>query len=282
MGSLIDGFKKAQEKDLAGKQREPEEEPRAPEPEAPPSEAEARKVDIDVEREPPPAAPAEEPEAEGDPAPAIPPEILEAEEVGAFGSAVLESSLRVKELEAELEETRRKLEDKTQTYDKVYDQLVRVAAEFENFKKRAQKERAEAIKFGNERLLLEVLPTVDNLERALAHAGEDGESNALVEGIKMVLSSLLSTLEKHGVKPVDSLGAAFDPNVHNAVMELETTEANPGTVVAEFQKGYMIADRLLRAAMVQVAKAPAGAESADAPQEASPPEAGDGDEPAEG
>jgi molecular chaperone GrpE len=134
------------------------------------------------------------------------------------------------------------------------DRLLRTAAEFENWKKRAKKESDEAAARGRESLLRELFPVMDNLERALKHAAPD---DPLAAGVKMVEKQLLAALEKFGVTRFSAVGQAFDPALHEAIQQVESTEHAPGTVASEFASGYVASGRLLRPAMVAVAKAPA-------------------------
>ncbi len=153
----------------------------------------------------------------------------------------------VARLQAELAET-------TARYD---DLLLRERAELDNFKRRMQRDKIEAVRFAAEPLLRDVLPVVDNLERAVEHARDAEEGSALVEGVEMVLRALSDVLEKHGVTRVAACGAPFDPGVHQAVAHVEDGAAEPNTVLDEHQSGYRFHERLLRPAMVSVAKAPA-------------------------
>ncbi len=138
-----------------------------------------------------------------------------------------------------------------------WDKFLRERADLENYRKRVQKEKEELLKYGNESLILEILPAMDNMERALEHASEESMA-AIVEGIKLTLSMLQSALKKFGVVPVETVpGAPFDPAFHQAMNQVETADQEPNTVVSEFQKGYLLNERLLRPAMVSVAKAPA-------------------------
>lgn len=140
-------------------------------------------------------------------------------------------------------------EESKQTYDR----LLRVSAEFENYKKRSSREIDEFRKFANESLIKEMLPVVDNLERAITSSGDDENTNTcIVEGVDMTLKEILRIFEKFGVKPIESLGKTFDPCFHQAVMQEETGKHPENTVLKELQKGYMIHDRLLRPAMVVV------------------------------
>jgi molecular chaperone GrpE len=137
------------------------------------------------------------------------------------------------------------------------DKLLRLAADFENFKKRMERERAMMMKYAGEPVFREILPVVDNLERALNHGlGEGGDAeknlNALFEGVQLTLKSLQSSLEKFEVKPVESVGLPFDPN-HQDAMTMEPSATVPAShVISEFEKGYYYKDRLLRAAKVIV------------------------------
>jgi molecular chaperone GrpE len=133
------------------------------------------------------------------------------------------------------------------------DRLLRTAAEFENFKKRAKKEMDDAATRGREQLLKELLPALDNLERALKHA-PDGDP--LTIGVKSTEKQLLQALEKFGVTRFSSVGKPFDPSQHDAIQQVETTEHPAGSVAQEFASGYTLGSRLLRPAMVAVAKPP--------------------------
>ena len=148
------------------------------------------------------------------------------------------------------------------------DLLLRERAELENFKRRMQREKSESLRFASEPLLRDILPVIDNLERAVAHAKESEGSQALVEGVELVLRSLLDTMGRHGVSRVKAKGESFDPNLHEAVAQVENTEVAPNTVLDEHQSGYQLHDRLLRPAMVSVSKAPPPAqkEGAEKPE----------------
>jgi molecular chaperone GrpE len=140
---------------------------------------------------------------------------------------------------------------------KNWDLYLRERAELENFRKRTQRDKEEFRIFTRKELLLEVLPVLDNLERALDHAGQNGESEGLVAGVNMTVAQFRKVVEDFGARPISAVGAVFDANLHQAMAQLETADQPPGTVVSEYQKGYMLHDRLLRPALVVVAKAPA-------------------------
>lgn len=139
------------------------------------------------------------------------------------------------------------------------DRLLRVVAEFDNYKKRVARDRAEVVRTANEELLLELLPVLDNLERALAAARKTDSTEALAEGVDMVIRLFQAVLERSGVKPIDSVGQPFDPNVHQAVAAVESPEGAGQTVVEEVQRGYWLHTKVLRPAMVKVSRAAARA-----------------------
>jgi len=136
-----------------------------------------------------------------------------------------------------------------------WDKYLRERADLENYRRRVQKEKEDLMKYGNECLLLEILPVLDNMERALDHASEESLS-AVIEGINLTRTMLLSVLKKFGVEPIESKGAVFDSAFHQAMCQIESGDMAPNTVIEEFQKGYLLNDRLLRPAMVSVAAAP--------------------------
>ncbi len=146
-----------------------------------------------------------------------------------------------------------------------YERYLRAAADLDNFKKRMLKETEEFRKFANEELIKTLLPTVDNLERAIAHGEGNSDPAALMEGIRMVHKQLMDTLTKFGVEPIDSLGKTFDPNFHQALMQVKTNESPPNTVVTEITKGYLMNGRLIRPSMVGVS-----ARQGDGPGQESP------------
>ncbi len=135
-----------------------------------------------------------------------------------------------------------------------YDRFVRIYAEFENYKKRAQKDKAEFIKYANEGLVKALLGVIDNLERAVDESKKNVHAEGLVEGVEMVLNQFKDVLDKHGVREVQAQGAPFDPNVHEAMMHEDSEEHADNTVIEEFQKGYILNDRLLRPALVKVSR----------------------------
>ena len=163
---------------------------------------------------------------------------------------VVEQEVAEKSVEDQLQEA---LDESAELQDRV----LRVAAEFENYKKRMERERSAMLKYAGESIFRELLPVVDNLERAVDQGVVDGvnsEQNlaALLEGVQLTLKSLVGTLEKFEVKPIDSVGEPFDPNVQEA-LTMEASDSVPvNHVISEFEKGYHYKDRLLRAARVIV------------------------------
>jgi molecular chaperone GrpE len=134
--------------------------------------------------------------------------------------------------------------------------LLRHVADMENFKKRLEKERADLRDFANESLIKELLPVVDNLELALSHSRQQEPGSALLEGVENVLKGFLHAITKFGVTPIQALGEKFDPAFHNAVMQQEDDSVEDQTIIQELQKGYLLKNRLLRPAMVVVARKP--------------------------
>lgn len=137
------------------------------------------------------------------------------------------------------------------------DRFMRLAAEFENYKKRAERDKSAFLKRANESLINELLPVMDNLERAV-EASDDSDAQTLRQGVEMVLDQLRKGLAKFGLEEIDALGKPFDPQLHEAMMQQEDPDAEAGTVLNQYQKGYVFQDRLLRPAMVVVAKQPEG------------------------
>jgi len=155
--------------------------------------------------------------------------------------------------DSEVKKLRQELDAKCEEVRVNYDRFVRQVAELENFKKRATREKDEAVRFANESLVRDLLPVIDNLERAVAHAQGGGNGKPLVEGVEMVLKGLLDVLAKHGVAQISAVGQPFDPEKHEAMAQVESENHAPNTVIEEHHKGYLLKDRLLRPALVTVA-----------------------------
>jgi molecular chaperone GrpE len=148
------------------------------------------------------------------------------------------------------------LKERAAKADENWDRFLRQAADLENYKKRAARERQEAVTFANAALLQKIIPTLDAFEMALAAAKPDPASRSLVEGIVMVSKQLKSTLAEAGLEEIDAAGKKFDPAIHDAVSEKETDEVPEGTVVQQIRKGYKFQNRLIRPAGVVVARKP--------------------------
>lgn len=148
------------------------------------------------------------------------------------------------------------LEQARQEADDLKDKLMRLAAEFDNTRKRLQREKETALKYAEENILEELLPGIDNLERAMEQVRESGSVESLLEGLTMTRDGLIATLKKFGVEPMDSEGAPFDPNVHEAMIMEPSDEVAANVVLKEFLKGYQYKERLLRPAKVVVSSGP--------------------------
>jgi molecular chaperone GrpE len=156
---------------------------------------------------------------------------------------------RIRQLEALLDESAARARETQERLKDTHERYLRAAADFENWKKRAAREREDTVKFGTERLIKDVLPVIDNLERALAAAGSDPKT--LLEGVRLVVKQFGEALAKHGVKSFSAVGQPFDPNLHEALMQ-QPSELPANTVVTELVKGYTLHDRLVRPAAVVV------------------------------
>ena len=138
------------------------------------------------------------------------------------------------------------------------DQLLRTAADFDNYRKRSRRELDDATRRGKETAVKDLLPVFDNFERALNHAAGTAEAKSVADGLRIVLKQFTDTLEKLGIQRIVTVGQPFDPSVHEAIQHMESADQPAGVVVFEVQPGYRIGDYLLRAAMVVVSKGPPG------------------------
>jgi molecular chaperone GrpE len=148
-----------------------------------------------------------------------------------------------------VEELRRQVDEKQ-------DRLLRALAEAENLRRRTQREREEYVRYANESLLRDLVPVLDNLDRALEAARTTGEASGVVGGVELIQRELLKVLERAGVTRYSALGQAFDPTRHEAIARVVSADAKPGTVIGETLPGYQLHNRVLRAALVSVAAAP--------------------------
>jgi len=148
-----------------------------------------------------------------------------------------------------------KLKEEAERCAESWDKLLRVQADFENTRKRLEREKQDFIKFANEGLILELLNILDDLERVVDLAeSKNQDMSAFLKGVEMILAHIYEMLKEHGVKPVDAKGKLFDPNFHEALMQVENKELPEHTVVEELQKGYLLNERVIRTAKVKVSK----------------------------
>ena len=166
----------------------------------------------------------------------------------------LSSTEKEKRAQTPLEKVHAELEAKAKDAAVRHDQWLRLGSEFENYKKRMQKEKSDLMKFGNESLLKALLPILDNLERTIDHGKNMNGNGPLLRDVEITLRQLLNILERFSVKPVAALGEAFDPEKHEAV-SLAESDQEPNRVISELEKGYLFHERLLRPAKVVVSKA---------------------------
>lgn len=150
----------------------------------------------------------------------------------------------IKNIVEKLEEEKAELINRTQ----------RLQADFENFRRRTRGEKDELMQYASQGVITKLLPVLDNFDRALIVAKEREAENSFIEGVDMIFRQLLQVLANEGLEEVDALGCAFDPNCHDAVMQIESSEAEENTVVEEIQKGYRLKGKLIRPSMVKVAK----------------------------
>ncbi|HNY50628.1 MAG TPA: nucleotide exchange factor GrpE [Smithella sp.] len=157
-----------------------------------------------------------------------------------------------KDQHQEIEDLRKQLEEKEKEAAAHYDKYVRSVAEFDNYKKRAARDKADAIKYGNENIIKDILPFMDSLDRALEH--DTGDIQAFKDGVALIQDQLLCCLKKYGVEKIDAAGKDFDPNFHEALMQVASDEHENNKIVSEMEKGYLLNGRLLRPSRVCVCK----------------------------
>jgi len=150
------------------------------------------------------------------------------------------------------------LEAVSRERDELKNRFLRLAAETENYKKRTEREKAEFLKRANESLVKDLLPILDNLERALGHADQQADEESLRQGLELIYQDLKKVLERYGLEAVEAEGNPFDPELHEAMMQQENADVEDNTVLQQLQKGYKFQGRLIRPAMVVVSKRPAG------------------------
>jgi molecular chaperone GrpE len=148
-------------------------------------------------------------------------------------------------------------QDLQQELTEANDKYVRLYADYENFKRIAERNKQELLKYANEGIMEDLLSVIDHLELALQHSSDESNSQSLSEGVELTLRELKTVLEKHGLTNIEAVNKLFDPSVHHAISQVETDEVEENTVVTELRKGYMLKERVLRAPMVEVSKKPA-------------------------
>ena len=171
-----------------------------------------------------------------------------------------EESGEADDLETQLEKTKAEAEEN-------YDRYVRAVAELDNFRKRTVKMRAESREETIRDLLLQVAPLLDNMRRALSQS--DSDVAAIVQGVELIFSQFQEILKGYGLEEIEAVGTPFDPNIHEAMLEVESANHPPGTVIEEMDKGYVLRDRVVRPARVVVSKSPAGGEGGESTESSS-------------
>ncbi|MDR2017585.1 MAG: nucleotide exchange factor GrpE [Syntrophobacterales bacterium] len=161
-----------------------------------------------------------------------------------------------KKKEDPVEELQKEIETKNGLIKDLQDKMLYLHAEFENFKRLKTKEVQEILKYGNETLLQELIPVLDNMEMALNHASHTDDVKAIEEGVKITFNQFLKVLEKAGVERIEAVGKKFDPNLHEALYQEERADMEPDTVISETQKGYTLNGRIVRPSRVSVSKKP--------------------------
>jgi molecular chaperone GrpE len=154
-------------------------------------------------------------------------------------------------LEEIVEELRKKLEEKEKEAKEYLDIAQRIKAEFDNYRKRTEKEKAEMISYGQEQVIIELLPVIDNFERALA---TEGDYNSLREGLELIYRQFKKVLDKFEVREIEAEGQMFDPYKHHALAQEEVEGKQPNEIIEVFQKGYYLKDKVIRPSLVKVAK----------------------------
>lgn len=149
-------------------------------------------------------------------------------------------------------EKKEKIDPKDKQIEELKDKLIRNMAEFDNFRKRSEKEKSQMFEIGAKDIIERILPVLDNFERGLGTITEEEKENAFEQGIEKIYKQLVTTLEEAGITAIDAVGQQFDPNLHNAVMHAEDEELGENIISDEFQKGYMYRDNVVRHSMVKV------------------------------
>lgn len=179
---------------------------------------------------------------------------MEKETQDKFGTDQSNKSEKKKAIKKKVVKAGNELKKLKEENEKLKDQLLRKIAEFDNYRKRTERDFYDRVQNANERLINSLLPVLDDLERSLDHARETNNSESLLEGIELVFKKMYSTMEKEGLKPLEAIGTEFDPDKHDALMQVESDEHESGIIVDEHLKGYQLRDKVLRHSQVIVAK----------------------------
>lgn len=176
-----------------------------------------------------------------------------------------QEQLDVEKLQQELQEVKQHLEERDRQLQEMTDRLKRLQADFDNYKKRVEREREEFARIVEDRFLLKILPIYDNLERAFRSYNHNNDKDSFIEGLERIFAQFSEFLRGEGVQPIEALGKPFDPLLHEALLSVETDKEPPNVVLEEFERGYVRAERVLRPSRVKVSRRPA-----KAPAEATP------------
>ncbi len=161
---------------------------------------------------------------------------------------------KIAELEAQLEKLGAETKNNEEENKQLKDKILRISAEFENFKNRREKEAIQLIEYANEGLILEILTIIDDLERSILHADDENNSNSIKDGVKLIYKNLMNVLQKKGLQPINAVGEEFDPEKHQALVQVDSDKYESGFVVDEHLKGYYLNGRVIRHSQVLVAK----------------------------
>jgi molecular chaperone GrpE len=162
----------------------------------------------------------------------------------------------IKQSKSEMSETSEasEMEELRAKIDAITDQMLRVAAEFENYKKRVRREQTELMKYAGENIIKDLIPILDNFERAINSAKSNSSFDSFYQGVDLIYKQMLDLLKQRGVSQIEAVGKNFDPNLHEAIVHVPSSEYPENTVIEEFQKGFMLNDRVVRPAIVSVSK----------------------------
>ncbi len=175
-------------------------------------------------------------------------------EILKYKEEVKAAEVSEKELIKELDTIKKQLDTTRKQLDEEKDRYLRMGAEFDNFRKRTQREREELIKYANEKLISELIDIMENLERGVENAKKMDNKDKLIEGMELIYKQFKGVLEKNGLTPIKALGEKFDPYRHEAMMQTLTDEYEDGTILEEFTRGYMLNNRVIRYSKVRVSK----------------------------